>query len=114
MFDFHHYHSNTHEVLGVASGAAVVLFGGDTGVEAKVEAGDVILIPVGVGHKALSSETGFSVVGAYPDGNSPDLCRDRVEISSVTREVIEDVPVFSYDPLFGKNGLMHRFWPSHE
>lgn len=110
VFDFHHYHSNTHEVLGIAGGAGVVLFGGDTGVKVRVEAGDVVLIPVGVGHKALSSEPGFVVVGAYPGGISPDLCRDQGESNHSGALPTEDVPVCREDPLFGKDGLVQAYW----
>ena len=31
VFDYHHFHSNTHEVLGIVSGTACILFGGENG-----------------------------------------------------------------------------------
>jgi uncharacterized protein YjlB len=50
IYDFHHYHSTAHEVLGIAKGEADVQFGGRHGLVLKVAAGDVVVIPAGVGH----------------------------------------------------------------
>lgn len=63
VFRYHHYHSTAHETLGVYSGRAVVLFGGDDGVRQEVEAGDVVVIPAGVSHKLLEESGGFRVSG---------------------------------------------------
>lgn len=51
IYTFHHYHSTTHEVLGVYSGSAEMQFGGKNGIVQKIYAGDVIVIPAGVAHK---------------------------------------------------------------
>src|SRR5687767_2334129 len=45
IFTYHHYHSNTHEVLGVIKGGTTVLLGGDEGQKLKIEKGDVLIIP---------------------------------------------------------------------
>lgn len=42
---FHHYHSNTHEVLVVDSGTATLQLGGELGEEVDVGPGDVIILP---------------------------------------------------------------------
>lgn len=39
IFDYHHYHSNTHEVMGVFCGKADVQFGGDHGVCIELDKG---------------------------------------------------------------------------
>jgi uncharacterized protein YjlB len=51
VFPFHHYHSETHEVLAVYRGTATLQFGGEKGRELTVKPGDVVVIPAGVGHK---------------------------------------------------------------
>jgi uncharacterized protein YjlB len=55
VYDYLHYHSTVHEVLGVARGNAVVRFGGDNGTELAIAAGDVAILPAGTGHQRLSS-----------------------------------------------------------
>jgi uncharacterized protein YjlB len=74
---FHHFHANTHEVLGVASGTATVLFGGPNGRELTVAAGDVVAIPAGIGHCNIRQSDDLLMVGAYPDNAPrPDMHRD--------------------------------------
>ena len=51
IYDYAHYHSNTHEVLGVARGHARVRFGGNSGKIFELEAGDVAILPAGTGHQ---------------------------------------------------------------
>src|SRR5918992_2498758 len=51
IYPFPHYHSTAHEVLGIARGQARVRLGGDPGIVLDVHAGDVVVIPAGVGHQ---------------------------------------------------------------
>ena len=51
VYSFAHYHSTTHELLGVFSGAATLRLGGEHGKNLEVRAGDVIVIPAGVAHQ---------------------------------------------------------------
>jgi len=44
-FSFAHYHSTTHEALGVYRGSATLRLGGEHGKNVEVHAGDVIVIP---------------------------------------------------------------------
>src|SRR5688572_31192889 len=44
VYSFHHYHSTSHEVLGVYSGKALLHLGGENGEKFEVETGDVIVI----------------------------------------------------------------------
>src|SRR3954454_9657935 len=73
IYRFHHYHSQTHEVLGVFSGSATVQFGGQHGITQSLRAGDVVIIPAGVAHKNLGASANFGVVGAYPGGREADM-----------------------------------------
>lgn len=76
VFNFHHYHSNIHEVLGVVSGEADVMLGGEQGQTFQVKAGDVVLLPAGTGHKKLKASNDFQVCGAYPEGQSPNFKKE--------------------------------------
>src|ERR1043166_8709239 len=73
VLDYHHYHSNTHEVLGVYRGKTIIQLGGAGGIELTLEKGDVLLIPAGVAHKNLTPDSRFKCVGAYPEGREYDM-----------------------------------------
>src|SRR3954467_677242 len=75
IYDFVHYHSMIHEVLGIARGSATLRLGGNKGMTVKVSAGDVIVNPAGVGHECLNADTRFLVVGAYPPRGTHNECR---------------------------------------
>lgn len=112
VYDFHHYHSNTHEVLGVYSGQAVILLGGEKGERVKVKPGDVIIIPAGVGHKCISHDNAFSVVGAYPNGLSPDLKKGEKGERPEADKNIATVPIPETDPILGKKDGLVTIWSS--
>ena len=105
VYSFHHYHSTSHEVLGIYSGKALLHQEGEQGEKVEVNAGDVIMIPAGVGHKNLDSEN-LGVVGAYPNGRSWDLLRGESGERPQADENIAAVPFPEQDPLLGnKEGL---------
>jgi uncharacterized protein YjlB len=110
VYPFHHYHSNTHEVLGVFSGSALLHLGGEKGKKVNVQAGDIIVIPAGAGHKCISHSDDFTVAGAYPNGLSPDLNRGETGERPQTDKNITAVPFPDTDPLLGKDNGLRKIW----
>jgi uncharacterized protein YjlB len=87
-----------------------VRFGGDAGVIVTVSAGDVVVIPAGVGHHNLGASGDFLVVGAYPRGQSWDLCRGRAEERPQVLDNIARVPLPAADPVYGADGPLVKHW----
>lgn len=110
IYDYHHYHSTAHEVLGVFQGNATVNFGGEGGPITKVWAGDVIVIPAGVSHKNLGASPDFGVVGAYPDGQKVDMHHGKPEERAKAEKNISELPMPEQDPVQGRNGPLFRYW----
>jgi uncharacterized protein YjlB len=110
IYPFHHYHSTSHEVLGVYSGSATVRLGGEQGKDFTVQAGDVIVIPAGVGHKNLGASEDFGVVGAYPDGRSWDLLTGKPGERPQADQNIAALPVPENDPVYGSEGPLRKIW----
>ncbi|WP_342773896.1 cupin domain-containing protein [Pseudalkalibacillus caeni] len=110
VFDYHHYHSNTHEVLGVISGGATIKLGGENGNEVKVAEGDVVVLPAGTGHKRIDASSNFKVVGAYPDGIQHNLKTGENSVRFEDMEDIEQVPIPEEDPIYGKEGPLTSLW----
>lgn len=102
VYDFDHYHSECHEVLGVFAGTARLQFGGPQGPEIQVRAGDAVLLPAGTGHRCLESSPDFCVVGAYPPGQSADMLTGRPGERPAADARISRVPHPGLDPVFGK------------
>lgn len=113
VYDFPHYHSTAHEVLGVYRGSASVRFGHTTGATLVLEPGDAVVIPAGVGHQNLGSSRDFHVVGAYPDGQKPDLLRGAAGERPAADEAIASVPLPADDPVFGRIGPLFKHWSLH-
>lgn len=108
---FHHFHSSAHEVLGVARGEATVLFGGPGGETLTVRAGDVVVIPAGVGHCNQAQSGDLLIVGAYPDNAPrPDLRRGKPAEHDAVQKAIGIVPLPPADPVTGQNGALSRLW----
>ena len=110
IYGFHHYHSTAHEVLGVYSGSATVQLGGENGVTLEIRRDDVIVIPAGVAHKNLGAGSDFRVVGAYPLGQSPDMCYGKAGERPQADHKIVKVPLPQKDPVFGIGGPLTEHW----
>jgi uncharacterized protein YjlB len=110
IHDYHHYHSNAHEVLGIASGSGTVRFGGEGGETVAVTAGDVIVVPAGVAHALIKASDDLLVVGAYADGRSPNEMRDDPKLLATARQSIAQVPLPASDPVDGPDGPLMKLW----
>lgn len=105
VFTFHHYHSNTHEVLGVISGASKLQLGGGSGIILTVSAGDVIIIPAGVAHRNLGNENDIICIGGYPDGKDFDVNYGNAGERPHTDRRIARIAIPVKDPVMDNFGL---------
>jgi uncharacterized protein YjlB len=112
VYSFPHYHSMSHEVLGVYSGAANLRLGGEHGENVEVHAGDVIVIPAGVAHQNIGASDDFGVVGAYPGGRQWDLLRGFPSERPKADQNIAALPVPDNDPIYGPKGPLRHIWKS--
>jgi uncharacterized protein YjlB len=110
IFNYHHYHSNTHEVLGVIKGSTRVQFGGDSGISLMLEVGDVVIIPAGVAHKNLGGDEDFRCVGAYPGGKEYNINYGKPEERPRADETIRSVHLPNTDPVYGVVGPLLSNW----
>lgn len=110
IYNYLHYHSTAHEVLGVARGQARVRFGGDRGKVLEVTAGDVAILPAGTGHQCLFGTRDLCVVGAYPLGQTMEITRPTPDNHAEALKRIPRVAAPGADPVMGEDGPLVRLW----
>ena len=80
------------------------MLGGPNGREVTVSAGDVAVLPAGIGHCWLRASD-FLVVGGYPPRQKPDMCRQAATPEMIAR--IARLPLPTADPVAGP---LVAFW----
>jgi uncharacterized protein YjlB len=102
IYDYAHFHSNAHEVLGIAEGKVTLRLGGDGGSLMRLKAGDMLVLPAGVGHQRVSASN-VKAIGAYPRGQSHyDIKREGRARPRVALPVT--------DPYYGAAGPLTTEW----
>lgn len=111
VFDYWHFHVTGHEVLGCVAGEAEIGFGGDGGAKVTFSAGDVVVIPAGVGHKRLSERRGgFTVVGGYPPGQTGAIAEPGDYTIAEANALIAALALPKGDPVSGADGPLITAW----
>ncbi len=114
IYPYNHFHTGTHEVLGIARGHARVRVGGKKGRVIEVRAGDAVIHPAGVGHRRLSASKDLLVVGAYPKGGCYNEPRpDEIDYNQAV-ESIAKVGLPASDPIYGTRGPLMTVWRKHD
>jgi uncharacterized protein YjlB len=110
VYPFWHFHTRGHEVLACVSGTARIALGGDRGFKADVAAGDVCIIPAGVGHRRLDASADFQMAGGYPPGQEGDIVQPGdIRIEEAMR-TIEQLPLPVTDPITGLADGIAEIW----
>ena len=110
IYPYQHFHTDGHEVLGIARGRARVQLGGVHGPVLEVAAGDAIVIPAGVAHCNIGASGDLSVVGAYPPGQSAAISRPEELSLAAALERVEKVALPTRDPVLGETGPLVDLW----
>ena len=110
LYDFHHYHSKAHEVLGVYSGWVRACFGGPRGEILTAEKGDVIIIPAGLSHCNKGQSADFMVVGGYFANQPLDMMYGKPGERPQADLNIAKVGLPTTDPIFGSDGPLLELW----
>jgi uncharacterized protein YjlB len=87
IYDYVHYHSRIHEVLGIARSEGDAQFGGKRGRVVRLRAGDVAILPAGTGHECLKPSRDFLVIGAYPPDGKYDECTSSMDYRKAVQTI---------------------------
>lgn len=114
VYDYYHYHSTSHEVLGMARGSITLRLGGEGGTVVTMAPGDVLVLPAGTSHTRLDNSPDSHMVGGYPEGRDWDLIRDE-EVSEAdfraAIKLIGSLPIPARDPATGEPMTLWRDAP---
>jgi uncharacterized protein YjlB len=110
IYPYAQYHSSIHETMGIPRGRAKVRFGGSTGQDIDLYAGDVVVLPAGTGHQGLWGSPDLVIIGAYPPNGRYDLCLGSKAEYAKAIAAIPQVPLPETDPVFGLHGALQQFW----
>lgn len=111
VYDYLHYHSDQHEVLGFARGHALLRVGGARhGRKLELKAGDVLILPAGTGHQRLSMSDDLLVVGAYPRKGGYDMCHPAKVDHDRAAIAVAKTPRPKADPVYGADGPLTQLW----
>ncbi|KAF2154153.1 hypothetical protein K461DRAFT_123404 [Myriangium duriaei CBS 260.36] len=107
MYSTSHFHTTSHEVLGISSGSAKLCFGHEDNPDRVIETvkkGDVVLVPAGTAHRLMEDiDGGFEMVGCYPKGSNWDMCYGKSGEEDKIKG-IERLKWFEKDPVYGAEG----------
>ena len=110
IYTYCHFHSNAHEVLGIARGHVDVELGSAGGRTVRLMAGDLVMLPAGVGHRRVRASPHLLVVGAYPAGQQNyNICKSLRECRNA-KQRIATVALPESDPFFGPQGPLTKLW----
>ncbi|MDX1619171.1 MAG: hypothetical protein R3224_10330, partial [Balneolaceae bacterium] len=76
----------------------------------EIQAGDAVVIPAGVGHCLLTGSDDFRVVGAYPEGQTWDMCTGKPDERPQVLKNIGEVELPTGDPLTGTREPLLEYW----
>lgn len=110
VFPFWHFHTQGHEALACVVGQALIGFGGEGGIKVRMTAGDVCLVPAGVGHKRLEGSGDFLVAGGYPPGQRGDIARPGGTTDAAVAVALDKLALPETDPITGDAGEMIAAW----
>lgn len=105
IYLYPHFHSTTHECLGVATGWMELELFGRGGTRVKLEAGDVVVMPAGVSHAMVGASEDVLVVGGYPEGRDWDnMQEEHIDLATfrAAAKRIMMLPIPARDPVTGE------------
>jgi len=104
IYTYRHFHSTTHECLGVAKGWMEIEIFGDGGPHVRLEQGDILVMPAGVSHMMTGQSADILMVGGYPDGREWDnMQQDQIteDLRRAAAKRIMMLPIPARDPATG-------------